>query len=119
MTNKEGYYYIIYNNIFQHYDNNVYIINTTNNIYNDINIYKKAYISPCDIKYISDKCINIQLAKKIIDNKLLLFKYKNSSFFYKNELNNLITIIQDTIDNINNNNLNINYLIDNNILDIK
>lgn len=107
VNNTEGFYYILYNTVYTTYGVNVYYIGTINNLNNIINIHEKSYLEPSEIKYLSCKCNDINLAKQIIDFKLARFKLNNNNNnnFYSETLDNLKNIIKKTIETINNNNI--------------
>ena len=61
-----GYIYILWNDMYKFYGDNVFKIGRTTDIQKRINFYTTAYIKPSEIKYISIKCDNCVLAEMLI-----------------------------------------------------
>jgi hypothetical protein len=99
---KEGYIYIIYNNMYMHNGDNIFKLGKTQDIGNRLKAYTTSYIMPCEIRYLSEKCINYSLAEKIIFDKLKLFRIKLNREFFQGNINYFINIIEQVIENINN-----------------
>ena len=61
-----GYVYILWNDMYKFYGDNVFKNGRTTNIQKWINCYTTAYIQPSEIKYISLKCDNYVRAEMLI-----------------------------------------------------
>ena len=97
-----GYIYILWNDMYKIYGNNVFKIGRTTDIKKRINCYTTAYINPCEIKYISIKCDNCILAEMLIFFLIKNNRIVNNREFFKINLNETIKIIEEVIYKINN-----------------
>jgi len=102
MENKSGFIYILWNKIYNYYGENVYKIGKTSNIVCRLNQYTTSYIDPCEIKYLSRRCINYTLAEgtifQLIHNKRII----SNREFFKIDKDEAIKIIDEVINKINN-----------------
>lgn len=100
---KTGYIYILFNEMYKFYGDDVYKLGKTNNIAKRLHGYVPSYIKHPEVKYLSKKVINYSLAEKMVFEKLKAFRIaKNREFFKITNLTETIIIIDDIIDNINN-----------------
>ena len=79
-----GYIYILWNDMYKLYGDNVFKLGRTTDIQKRINCYTTVYIRPSEIKYISIKCDNYVIADMLIFDLLrcsLIFSYVSS--YYK------------------------------------
>jgi hypothetical protein len=101
-----GYIYILYNNMFDHFGNNVYKVGETIDINNRIKGYTTCYIDPVEIKYLSKQLTNKSLAEAMVFNKLSKYRINSNREFFKCEVDIIISVINnietqfDTLDNI-------------------
>ena len=61
IINKEGYIYIMYNEMFNYYGDDVYKIGKAKDIGKRMHGYTTSYIKPVEIKYASIKCSDCSL----------------------------------------------------------
>ena len=101
MTETEGYIYIMFNDVFNYYGNNVFKIGKTTDIQQRVNAYVTSYIQPCEVKYVSETCINYSLAEAIIFQKIDKYRVVKNREFFKVDKQEAIEIIEDTIKKIN------------------
>ena len=97
-----GYIYILWNDMYKLYGDNVFKIGRTTDIQKRINCYTTVYIKPSEIKYISIKCDNYVLAEMLIFDFLKNNRIVNNREFFKINLNETIKIIEEVIYKINN-----------------
>ena len=62
----DGYVYILYNEVFQHYGDNVFKIGRAKDVISRLNGYTTSYIRPCELKFVSNICKNITQAEQLI-----------------------------------------------------
>ena len=77
-----GYIYILWNDMYKIYGNNVFKIGRTTDIQKRINCYTTAYIKPSEIKYISIKSDNYVLAEMLIFGLLKNSRIVNNREFF-------------------------------------
>ena len=99
---KSGFIYILYNEVFNYYGENVFKIGKTNNIEHRLKAYTTSYIKPCEIKFLSSKCINYDLAESFIFELLNKYRIVNNREFFKIDKADAINIIEEVIYKINN-----------------
>ena len=97
-----GYIYILWNDMYKFYGDNVFKIGRTTDIQKRINCYTTVYIKPSEIKYISIKCDNYVIAEMLIFDLLKNNRIVNNREFFKINLNETIKIIEEVIYKINN-----------------
>ena len=97
-----GYIYILWNDMYKFYGDNVFKIGRTTDIQKRINCYTTAYINPSEIKYISIKCDNYVLVEMLIFVLIKNNRIVNNREFFKINLNETIKIIDEVIYKINN-----------------
>ena len=97
-----GYIYILWNDMYKFYGDNVFKIGRTTDIQKRINCYTTVYIKPSEIKYISIKCDNYVIAEMLIFDLLKNNRIVNNREFFKINLNETIKIIDEVIYKINN-----------------
>ena len=99
---KSGYIYILYNEVYTYYGENVFKIGKSNNIEQRLTGYTTSYIKPCEIKYLSTKCINYSLAESVIFELLSKNRIVCNREFFKIDKTEAVNIIDDIIYKINN-----------------
>ena len=62
----EGYIYILYNDVYKFYGDNVYKLGKTSNIKTRLSGYTTSYLKPSKFIFISNICNNYSLAEHII-----------------------------------------------------
>ena len=101
MNSTNGYIYIIYNEMYNFYGDNVYKIGKSYDIYKRISGYTTSYIKPVEIIFLSEECINYTLAEGYIFNKLNEFRLVNNREFFKAPKQTIIDIITTVINDVN------------------
>ena len=99
---KSGYIYILYNEVYTYYGENVFKIGKSNNIEQRLTGYTTSYIKPCEIKYLSTKCINYSLAESFIFELLNKYRIVHNREFFKVDKTEAVNIIEEVIHKINN-----------------
>lgn len=98
---RTGYIYILYNEVYNYYGENVFKVGMSNDVSKRARAYTTSYIKPVEIRYISELCKNCQLAEHIVFCKLSDFRCVSNREFFKCVIDHIIKIIDETIDNIN------------------
>ena len=102
MAVDKGYIYIIHNEMYKLYGNDVYKIGKTNDIHNRINAYTTSYIKPVEIICLSEECINYTLAEKYIFYELREFRLVPNREFFKVPRQTLIEVLESVVSRVNN-----------------
>ena len=98
---KPGYIYIVFNNAYLYYNKTTYKIGKTTSVKNRMSNYSTYYVEPIKIKYVSDICIDHNLAEKEIFIKLRQYRITEKREFFNINLEYAIEIIKTTINDIN------------------
>ena len=61
----DGYIYIVYNEVYQHYGINVFKIGKSKDVIARLNGYTTSYIKPVELKFVSKLCKDQQGLKKL------------------------------------------------------
>jgi hypothetical protein len=96
MTNN-GYIYIFSNELF---DDDVYKIGKSKNVYKRLNSYTTSYIEPLKIEYISDICKHYTAVEHEVHLRLKRYRIKSNREFFKIKLETAIEIIMNTINEL-------------------
>jgi len=99
---KSGYIYILYNEVYNYYGDNVFKIGKTNNIEQRLTGYTTSYIKSCELKYLSTKCVNYSLCESVIFELISDNRIVYNREFFKIDKTEAINIIEDIIFKINN-----------------
>lgn len=79
---ESGYIYVLYNEVFAYYGENVYKIGKAREPESRLRSYTTAYLHPSRFLYVSKKFNNCDTAESIIFDELKLFRIeKNREFF--------------------------------------
>ena len=98
-----GYIYILKNEMYNYYGDDVFKIGRTQNISIRMKSYKTCYIEPCEIKYISPRVNHQVLAEYKVFTKLNKYRIKQNREFFKIEnLKEITDIIDEVVNEINN-----------------
>ena len=62
----EGYIYILSNEMYGFYGDDVYKIGKTNDIAKRLNAFTTCYVKSVDLKFLSERCVNYHIAEKLI-----------------------------------------------------
>ncbi len=99
----KGKFYIMFNEMFLFYGNDVYKLGKAKDISNRLNGYTTSYIEPPEIKFLSKVCKNYNLLEKNIFNKLAKQRIKpNREFFKLTNIKETKQIIELEVERINN-----------------
>ena len=96
-SDNTGYIYIMFNIVFRQYGDDVYKIGKAKDVAKRMNGYITSYIDPPEIKYISSHCDNCSLVETIIFHKLRTQRINPNREFFKEDINALIEVIEETI----------------------
>jgi hypothetical protein len=77
-----GYIYILYNDMYQQYGQEIYKIGKSKNIDKRIKSYTTSYINPVEIIYRSKRCVDYTLAECLIFQKLISYRIKSNREFF-------------------------------------
>lgn len=95
----EGYLYCLFNVMFLYYGKDVYKLGCCINVKNRLKGYITSYISDSEIKYTSEKIIDIYLAETILFNKLEKYRMIHNREFFNCKLEIIIKTINE-VENI-------------------
>lgn len=98
---NNGYIYVLYNEMFKIYGEHIKKIGKAKDINKRLKGYTTSYITPPIILYRSNICKNYSLAESCIFTKIKDKRIKPNREFFNIELNEVIEIIDKTIDDIN------------------
>ena len=101
-TEVEGYIYIMFNEMFKYYGDDVFKIGKTTDVGKRLNQYTTGYLQPPEVKFISEKCFNYTLCEKLVFEKLELFRMRVNREFFKGDLKIFIQVIDDIVISVNN-----------------
>jgi len=107
----KGYIYVLWNEVYQYYGDNVYKIGRSNNIEHRLRSYTTSYVDSSIIKYSSVQINNHPIIEKIIHNELDMYRIKQNREFFKVELSTIINTIINVI-NTYGNKPDVNYVFD-------
>jgi len=97
-----GYIYIMFNEIFKFYGENVKKIGKSSNVQNRMLGYTTSYIKPVELLFQSDICKNCNLAEREVFKKLDKYRVTYNREFFNVELNEATNVIKHVIIEINN-----------------
>jgi hypothetical protein len=102
IKNSVGHIYILKNDVYNYYGDNVYKIGKALNVKNRLGDYSTFYVDKCKVLYESDPVIDYNLCEsiifRIIDDKRVI---KNREFF-KGDIHEFKIIIDKVVGAINN-----------------
>jgi hypothetical protein len=102
-NNNKGYFYVLYNEMFNYYGKNVFKLGKTNDINIRLKGYTTSYIEPCEIKYLSTEVKNYNLLEKLIFKHFKQNRIKpNREFFKIDNLKLVSEYVEKEIERINN-----------------
>ena len=79
---ENGYIYVMYNEVFNHYGDNVFKIGKSRDVIQRMNGYITSYIKPIEFKFVSQLCFDYSKAEKEVFTKLDKYRIvKNREFF--------------------------------------
>lgn len=97
---KEGYIYVLSNEMYKQYGNNVYKIGRSVDAERRTSSYCTYYIDSCVVNYTSDKVSNHVLIERLVHDKLDAYRIKKNREFFKCELPFIIDTINNVIKNV-------------------
>ena len=98
---NSGYIYILYNEMFKFYGDNVYKMGKTIDINKRLTGYTTSFIEPCEIKFLSSEVKNYSLAEQLIFKALKRYRIKNNREFFNVQLTQAIKAVEAIINTIN------------------
>jgi len=90
-----GCVYIMYNNAFKNYGENVYKIGSTKNIEQRLKSFVTCYIENVEIKYKTEQIKNYVLIEKIVHDKLEKYRINKKREFFNYPLDEIISLIKN------------------------
>ena len=96
-----GYIYIIYNEMYKHYRDDIYKIGKANDIKKRLTGYITGYIEPVFLVYGSDLCTNYSVVEKEVHIRLSKFRIKPNREFFKIHQDIAIKVIKDVVLELN------------------
>ena len=97
-----GYIYVMYNEMFGFYGEDVYKIGKTNNIGSRVASYTTSYITPVEVKYISPLASDYSLAERAVFQRLDGVRIARRREFFKVNVAEAVEIIEEIVASINN-----------------
>ena len=80
-NSTDGYIYIVYNEVYQHYGVNVFKIGKSKDVIARLSGYTTSYIKPVELKFVSKLCKDHSRAAKVIFQRLDTYRIaKNTEF---------------------------------------
>ena len=61
-----GYIYILYNEVYQHYGDNVFKLGKAKDVISSFSTYNTYYIKSVELKFVSNLCKDCARAEKVI-----------------------------------------------------
>ena len=98
---KEGYIYILFNDMFNFYGDDVFKIGKARNVINRLSSYTTSYLTPPETKFVSEPCCNYTLAERTIFDKLKCFRMRSNREMFKGDINFFIQTLEDVINDVN------------------
>ena len=99
----DGYIYIVYNEVYQHYGDNVFKLGKSKDVIARLKGYITSYVKPVELKFVSKLCKDCARAEKTIFTRLDNYRIVNNREFFKIDKDFAIDIIEQVIDEINGN----------------
>lgn len=97
-----GNIYIMFNEVFNHYGENVFKLGKSKDVIQRMNSYSTSYIKPVELKFVSESCHNHSIAEKMIFLKLDKYRIVKNREFFKVEIDVAIDVIESIVKDINN-----------------
>lgn len=97
----EGYIYIMYNEMFSYYGDNIYKIGKAKDIAKRMNGYTTSYLTPPEIKFTSIECSNACLIESLVFYKLNSNRMRNNREFFQLPIEEIIETIESIISKYN------------------
>ena len=102
-NSNEGYIYILYNEVFQHYGDDVFKVGRAKDVIKRLQSYTTPYLQPSEIKYVSNICKDVVRAEQMIFLKLTACRLASNREFFKVNVGTIIDIIEKEVGFINEN----------------
>ena len=98
----EGYIYILSNEMYGFYGEDVYKIGKTNDIAKRLNAFTTCCVKSVDLKFLSERCVNYHIAERLIFMALRDYGVVENREFFKHNLLGIINIIEEIVSCLNN-----------------
>ena len=98
---KEGHIYIIFNEVFNYYGDNVFKLGKAMDIEKRLSGYTTSYIDNTEVKFLSELCSDYSLAELIIFDRLKSSRIKQNREFFRGDLQEFIKEIEDVVKKVN------------------
>ena len=98
---KVGHIYVIYNEVFSYYGENVFKIGKTRDIGQRVNGYVTSYIKPVEVKFLSGLCENYHLAEKLVFEKIADHRMAENREFFQINIDEAVSFIEEAIAEVN------------------
>ena len=100
---NDGYIYIIFNEMYKFYGEDVYKIGKAVDINQRINAYTTSYVQPVEVKFLSESCKNYTLAERAVFSILKNYRIRSKREFFKGNIQVFIDTIEQVVAYVNNN----------------
>ena len=98
---KVGYVYVIYNEVFSYYGENVFKIGKTRDIAQRASGYVTSYLKPVEVKFLSGLCENYHLAEKLVFEKIADHRMAENREFFQINIDEAVSFIEEAIAEVN------------------
>ena len=98
---KEGHIYLILNEVFNYYGDNVVKLGKAMDIEKILSGYTTSYIDNTEVKFLSELCSDYSLAELIIFDRLKSSRIKQNREFFRGDLQEFIKEIEDVVKKVN------------------
>jgi hypothetical protein len=91
--NCTGYIYVIHNEMYKYYGDDVYKIGKARHIENRLKSYITGYIEPTSLLYSSIRCKNYSVCEREVHKRLQKFRMRQNREFFQVNINIVIEVI--------------------------
>jgi hypothetical protein len=96
-----GYVYVIFNEMYKFYGDDVYKIGKSSNVKNRLDSYNTGYVNPVELIFESIECKNYSVCEKEVHIRLQKYRMKPNREFFQVPLQIAIETINQTINELN------------------
>ena len=101
-NSEPGYIYVMYNEMFKFYGDDIYKIGKSKDIAKRMTSYTTSYVKPVEIKFLSGLCIDYHLCEKVIFDRLCNYRISPNREFFKLNIEQMVNHIEEVVSGVNN-----------------
>ena len=101
-NSEPEYIYVMYNEMFKLYGDDIYKIGKSKDIAKRMTSYTTSYVKPVEIKFLSGLCIDYHLCEKVIFDRLCNYRISPNREFFNLNIEQMVNHIEEVVSGVNN-----------------